>query len=111
MNGMKVLFIGCGNMGRAIADGMLSRSIHANTQITALVPPDSESIEDLKEMGMEIIHELQDHNSFDVISLGCKAANARSSHRWLSRASFPTASLMISIAAGKTLGYFSRAFS
>jgi pyrroline-5-carboxylate reductase len=109
MNGMKVLFIGCGNMGRAIADGMLSRSIHANTQITALVPPDSGSIEDLKEMGMEIIHELQDHNSFDVVVWAVKPQVLDQIIAGY-QGKFPTTSLMLSIAAGKTLNYFSEHF-
>jgi pyrroline-5-carboxylate reductase len=109
MNGMQVLFIGCGNMGGAIASGMLSRSIHANTQITALVPSDSESTEELKEMGLEVIHDLKDNIQFDVIIWAVKPQildQVISEYE----GKFSTASLMISIAAGKTLGYFSKYF-
>lgn len=108
---MEILFIGCGKMGEAIVSGMLQSKFFNNEQISTILPQNSASAERIrKNCNIEVYFSLPKEKKFDVIIFAVKPQTLNTIIEEYKNLIQDSATLLISIAAGKTLNYFSSYF-
>ncbi|MCE2993587.1 MAG: pyrroline-5-carboxylate reductase [Alphaproteobacteria bacterium] len=110
---MKILFIGCGNMGGAIAQGMLEHGGFDKSQIDVLLPSNSPHIEEVgKKLGVAIhLDHFPQNTTFDAILFAVKPQTLSEILESYRSYNIPASTLIISIAAGKTLKFFEQVFT
>lgn len=108
---MHILFIGCGNMGTAIALGLKNSAEFRSAKLAAVIPADSPHIASLKnELGMEIY---LDHPPASIdVDLVIFAVKPQTLPEIMPiyQQCLPAKALLISIAAGKTMHFFEQYF-
>lgn len=108
---MKILFIGCGKMGSAIVSGILKSKSFIQNQISVILPQDSKNIESLKKkFNIEVYVSFPKDKKFDVIIFAVKPQTLDSIINEYKNFITDKDTLILSIAAGKTLNYFSQHF-
>jgi pyrroline-5-carboxylate reductase len=109
---MKTLFIGCGNMGGTIIEGMLQTKQFSVDEVSVVLPPNSPNIQNVeKKFGIRVYQRFPETN-FDAVLFAVKPQTLSeivSQYQEFLKQSQNT--LVISIVAGKTLGYFKKYFS
>lgn len=105
---MKILFIGCGNMGCVIVKSMVKH--FADYHIDVLLPSNSKSIEYVtNELKLKVYHEYPTAATYDIIFLAIKPQTLLEILPALSQVT-PLSTVIVSIAAGKTVQFFERYF-
>lgn len=109
---MKILFIGCGNMGSAIVKGMITSQHFEQSDVDVLLPSDSPHVELVqKELGLKIHFDTfpVDH-VFDMILFAVKPQTLAEVLPEYKEYQIPSSTLIASIAAGKSIHFFENSF-
>lgn len=108
---MKVLFIGCGNMGLAIAKGMLNSSNFTSNDIDVILPHNSKStIHIISELGVNVFHEYPANQDYDMVIFAVKPITLASILPYYQDHIKTTSTVITSIAAGKRISFFEKFF-
>jgi pyrroline-5-carboxylate reductase len=100
---MKIAFLGCGNMGGAIVQGMISSGNYQPSDIIAILPQDSPDIKMVKsKYGIEVFHQ----GNLPEIDYLIVAVKPQILDEVMSTLDLPNDVCVISIAAGKKTSYF-----
>ena len=106
---MKILFIGCGNMGIAIVRGMLRSGYFSSSDIEVVLPSDSPHHSIVAdELKLTIHEEFPSDMQWDAILFAVKPQVLPAILSHYQNADQKT--LIISIAAGKSIGFFEKFF-
>lgn len=108
---MKILFIGCGNMGGTIIEGILQTKQFSSNEISVILPPNSLSRKKVEEkFNVSVYHEFPKIN-FDVIIFAVKPQTlSKIALEYQAFLKSAQNTLIISIAAGKTIAFLKEHF-
>lgn len=107
----KVLFIGCGNMGTAIAKAMRSSDYFRDAHIEAVIPSNSQHLEQIRnELKLQIYIDTPPQQlDIDLVIFAVKPQTLPEIMP-IYQKSLPSSALLLSIAAGKTISFFEHYF-
>jgi pyrroline-5-carboxylate reductase len=109
---MKVLFVGCGNMGSAIARSMLHSELFTKDDISVILPEDSPHRAFVtSELGVKLFNQYPVGYKFDAILLAIKPQAMSGVLPIYQNALLGQKPLIISIAAGKSIVFLQKFFS
>src|SRR3954466_12899489 len=99
---MKILFVGCGNMGYTIAKGMIESATFTSKEIDVVLPINSASIERVAlGLGLTVFFEYHTDHYYDLVIFTVKPNTLDEVLPYYQSKIKNTSTLIISIAAGK----------